>query len=51
MVEIFMKYGEIRKISQTIFTGKTYNAITVYYILEQPKETILGFSKGTTRVL
>ena len=30
---------------------KTDNKIRVYYILEQSKETILEFSKGTTKVL
>ena len=38
-------------IQQIIFTGKTDNTIRVYYILEQSKETILEFSKGTTKVL
>ena len=37
-------------IQQIIFTGKTDNTIRVYYILEQSKETILEFSKGTTKV-
>ena len=40
-----------RAIQQIIFTGKTDNQIRVYYILEQSKETILEFSKGTTKVL
>ena len=40
-----------RAIQQIIFTGKTDNTIRVYYILEQSKETILEFSKGTTKVL
>ena len=35
---------------QIIFTGKTDSQIRVYYILEQSKETILEFSKGTTKV-
>ena len=39
-----------RAIQQIIFTGKTDNQIRVYYILEQSKETILEFSKGTTKV-
>ena len=40
-----------RAVQQIIFTGKTDNQIRVYYILEQSKETILEFSKGTTKVL
>ena len=31
--------------------GKTYDTIGVYYNLEQSKETILEFSKGTTKVM
>ena len=40
-----------KAVQQIIFTGKTDNQIRVYYILEQSKETILEFSKGTTKVL
>ena len=40
-----------RAIQQIIFTGKASENIVVYYILEQSKETILKFSKGTTNVL
>ena len=40
-----------KAIQQIIFTGKTDNTIRVYYIFEQSKETILEFSKGTTKVL
>ena len=40
-----------RVIQQNIFTGKASTNIVVYYILEQSKETILQFSKGTTNVL
>ena len=39
-----------KAVQQIIFTGKTDNQIRVYYILEQSKETILEFSKGTTKV-
>ena len=39
-----------KTIQQIIFTGKTDNQITVYYSLEQSKETELEFSKGTTKV-
>ena len=38
-------------IQHIIFTGHTDAQIRVYYILEQSKETILEFSKGTTKVL
>ena len=41
-----------RAIQQIIFTGKVTNIkIRVYYILEQSKETILEFWKGTAKVL
>ena len=43
--------ADSRAIQQIIFTGKTDNQIRVYYILEQSKETILKFSRGTTKVL
>ena len=43
-------------IQQIIFTGKikakvTNTRVIIYYILEKSKETILAFSKGTTKVL
>ena len=45
-----------RAIQQIIFTGKikakeTNTRVIIYYILEKSKETILQFSKGTTKVL
>ena len=45
-----------RAIQQIIFTGKITAAadntrVIIHYILEKPKETILQFSKGTTKVL
>ena len=40
-----------RVIQQIIFTGKASQNIVIYYILEQLKETILQYSKGTTNVL
>ena len=40
-----------RVIQQIIFTGQASGNVAVYYILEQSKETILKFSKGTTNVL
>ena len=43
--------ADSRAIQQIIFTGHTDAQIRVYYILEQSKETILEFSKGTTKVL
>ena len=43
--------ADSRAIQQIIFTVKTDNQIRVYYILEQSKETILEFSKRTTKVL
>ena len=41
-----------KAIQQIIFTGQVDDeALTVFYILEKSKETILEFSKGTTKVL
>ena len=39
-----------RAIQQIIFTSTTIAAVIIYYILEQSKETVLEFSKGTTKV-
>ena len=48
--------SDSRAIQQIIFIGKitaTQNntRVIIYYILEQSKETILEYSKGTTKVL
>ena len=43
--------ADSRAIQQIILTGKTDNQIRVYYILEQSKETILEFSKVTSKVM
>ena len=43
--------ADSRAIQQIIFTGKTREATVIYYIYEKSKETILEFSKGTTKVL
>ena len=43
--------ADSRAIQQIIFTGKTSQAVIIYYIYEKSKETILEFSKGTTKVL
>ena len=45
-----------RVIQQIIFTGKikatvANTRVVIFYILEKSKETILEFSKGTTKVL
>ena len=39
-----------KAIQKITFNGKTDNQIRIYYILEQSKETILEFSKETTKV-
>ena len=39
-----------RAIQPIIFTGKASSGVMIYHILEQSKETILEFSKGTTKV-
>ena len=43
--------AELRAIQQIIFTGKASVDVMIYYILNQSKETILEFAKGTTKVL
>ena len=48
--------ADSRAIQRIIFTGKIRAAadntrVIIHYILEQSKETILEFSKGTTIVL
>ena len=48
--------ADSRAIEQIIFTGKikataANTRVIIYYILEKSKETILEFSKGTTKVL
>ena len=43
--------ADSRAIQQIIFIGKTSEASVIYYIYEKSKETILEFSKGTTKVL
>ena len=48
--------ADSKAIQQIIFTGKIKataddTRVIIYYILEQSKETILEFSKGTTKVL
>ena len=47
--------GDPKEIQQIIFTGNITAEVnirlTIYYILEQSKETILEFVKGTTKVL
>ena len=41
-----------KAIQQIIFTGQApKNTIRIYHILEQSKETILEFAKGTTKFL
>ena len=48
--------ADSRAIQQIIFTGKikatvANTRVIIYYILEQSKETILEFAKGTAKVL
>ena len=43
--------ADSRAIQQIISTGKVSQAAVIYYIYEKSKETILQFSKGTTKVL
>ena len=48
--------ADSRAIQQIIFTGKikaeaNNTRVIIFYVLEKSKETILEFSKGTTKVL
>ena len=48
--------ADSRAIQQTIFTGEIKSIVAntrviIFYVLEKSKETILEFSKGTTKVL
>ena len=43
--------ADSRAIQQIIFTGKTSQAVIIYYIYEKSKEKILEFFKGATKVL
>ena len=43
--------ADSRTIQQIIFTGQVEEEASVFYVLEKSKETILQFSKGTTKVL
>ena len=43
-------YADSRATTQIIFTGTTSTNVGIYYVLEKSKETILQFSKGTTKV-
>ena len=42
--------ADSKTIRQITFTGTASAAVIIYYILEQSKETILEFSKGTTKI-
>ena len=43
--------ADSRAIQKIIFIGTASAAVIIYYILEQSKETILEFSKGTIKFL
>ena len=48
--------ADSRAIQQIIFSGEikatvANTRVIIFYVLEESKETILGFSKGTTKVL
>ena len=43
--------ADSRAIQQITFTGRANAGAMIYYILKQSKETMLQFSKGTTKVL
>ena len=43
--------ADSRAIQQIIFTGQIEEQALVFYILKKWKETMLKFSKGTTKVL
>ena len=41
--------ADSRAIQQIILTGKASSNVLIYYTLEKSKETMLEFSKGTTK--
>ena len=45
--------GDLRAIQQINFTANPNRNgnTTVFFIIEEPKETVLGFSQGTVKVL
>ena len=45
--------SDLRAIQQSIFIGILYRAgnTTMFFIIEQPKETVLNFPQGTVKVL
>ena len=43
--------ADSRAIKQIIFTSTLKTTAIIYYILEQSKQTVLQFSKGTAKVL
>ena len=43
--------ADSRAIKQIIFTNTLKTTAIIYYILEQSKETVQQFSKGTAKVL
>ena len=43
--------ADSRAIKQIIFTNTLKTTAIIYYILEQSRETVLQFSKGTAKVL
>ena len=43
--------ADSRSIQKISFTGTVNITAIIYYTIEQSKETILQFSKGTTKVL
>ena len=55
-VDLSKQKADSGAIQQIIFTGKIKatgdnTRVIIYYILEESKETMLEFSKGTTKVL
>ena len=42
--------ADTKAIYQIIFTRKANDNMTVFYIYEKSKETVLEFAKGTTKV-
>ena len=55
-VDLSKQKADSGAIQQIIFTGKikatvANTRVVIFYVLEKSKETILEFSKGTTKVL
>ena len=43
--------SDLKEIQQINFTGNLENQSTIFFIIEEAKETVLDFSQGTLKVI